>query len=783
MNNTLGLAICNNYIKELETVVKQLAYEEILTFPVPTICLNTNKSVKTSINEKINKIREQVGELIILIPNSCIGCEFTVCNHVCSECTLHSTCLELIIPKSFIDQLILEGNFIITPGWLYNWKQIVFDTWKFNENQVKSYFNNNSKRICVLNTGIYDDFQTYLDEFKLIVNEEINIINIGLDFFSFKVEKIINQWIGKRESIKFKDARKRMADYSMAFEIFKDVSSQTSEKQLIFNISNLFTLLFSPQNIVYTPIYNNEMGNPEVYSENDNLSESLKKNGNKVDFELLESKKGFRIIASYNNEKLGIIEVDDVLFTEHIDSYISLISSIASVLGLLIYNAREYGKILKEKVEILSKSEKDLKKKNEELQLLYQELQSSEEEIRASVDDLRIKADELEIINQELEEAKLRAEESDRLKTSFLHNMSHEIRTPLNAIIGFSEMMVFNFNDKAKLSHFAGIIDKRGHDLLEIVDEILDISRIESNQMLLHFENCNLQILLNDVFEFFIEYQKNINKEQIKFTVKNLYLIDNLIIHTDGLKLKQILINLINNAFKFTHKGLIEFGIQKIENKQLFFYVKDTGIGIPKEKFEYIFERFVQENSDITRLYGGAGLGLSIVSGLLNLLKGNIWLESELDKGSCFYFTIPYEVVLSEANPLEVANNKVTAPDKGKILIVEDDKFNTEYLKEVLFTLPYEIMHVSTGKEAIEKSLQIDFNLVLMDIRLPDISGFETTRLIKAHKPQMVIIAQSAYATANDRSLALESGCIDFLSKPIKRDMILSKIRTYLSYF
>jgi PAS domain S-box-containing protein len=241
--------------------------------------------------------------------------------------------------------------------------------------------------------------------------------------------------------------------------------------------------------------------------------------------------------------------------------------------------------------------------------------------------------------------AKERAEQSDRLKTAFLRGMSHEIRTPMNAIIGFSELMVSEFNDKAKLEAFSKIIHNQCLDLLSIIDGIIDIAKIESGILSICLTNCNLMDLFKELKIFFEDYKKRLDKLSIEFELNiNSYPPD-IIIKIDVIKLRQIFINLINNAFKFSEEGKIEAGCKSDENHELIFFVSDTGIGIPADKQKIIFDRFLKLNQDTNKYQIGSGLGLSIVKELIDLMGGKIWLESEPDKGSTFYFSIPYQIV------------------------------------------------------------------------------------------------------------------------------------------
>jgi signal transduction histidine kinase len=270
-------------------------------------------------------------------------------------------------------------------------------------------------------------------------------------------------------------------------------------------------------------------------------------------------------------------------------------------------------------------------------------MEQKQEEITVQFEELSKYKNSLELIVDErtadLRAAKDKAEESDKLKTAFLQNMSHEIRTPLNAIMGFSELLDESFEDKETLVNYATIIKQKGNDLLDIINGILDISKIETGSLGIILESCRIEDLFKEIETFFNEYQQRLNKGHILFILNNQTKLNDEITLDIG-KVKQVIINLVNNAFKFTPKGKIEFGCRLKDSNHLEFYVSDTGIGIPPDKKELVFERFRQIGELHYR--EGAGLGLSISKGLIELLGGEIWLTSELEKGTTFYFTAPF---------------------------------------------------------------------------------------------------------------------------------------------
>ncbi len=385
---------------------------------------------------------------------------------------------------------------------------------------------------------------------------------------------------------------------------------------------------------------------------------------------------------------------------------------------------------------------------------------------------------------EELIVAKEKAEESDKLKSAFLANMSHEIRTPMNAILGFSELLTQPCQSEEKKTRFSNLIKERSLDLLRIIEDILDISKIEMGQMTLRESQTDIEGLLVELFTYHRLRQENLRPDA-KF---NLLLnidqsIKNFSILIDAQRLKQILMNFIDNAFKFTLNGSIELGCQ-LKGNDILFSVSDTGIGIPPEKQHIIFDRFRQaDDSFASRRFGGTGLGLSIARGLSDLMQGKIWLTSEENVGTTFYFSLPY-MESENVNPEMTANElqQNFCWNNKTFLIVEDDEGSAEFLSEILLITQASILNAYNGKEAInifEANPMID--LVLLDIRLPDESGLNIAQTMKKIKPHVPIIAQTAYASNNDRIECLQAGCNDFIAKPIQYKELIALLAQHLT--
>lgn len=386
---------------------------------------------------------------------------------------------------------------------------------------------------------------------------------------------------------------------------------------------------------------------------------------------------------------------------------------------------------------------------------------------------------ERKLVESELIKAKEKAEESDRLKSAFLTNMSHEIRTPMNGILGFAELLKEPNLSSDDLQDYIQVIQISGERMLNTINSIMDISKIESGLIQIDIGEADINEKMEFTYKFF---KPEAHIKGLQLILKTSLPDKEAFIKTDNEKVFGILTNLVRNAIKFTFDGSIEFGYEK-KGDYLEFFVKDTGVGIPDNQKELIFERFRQGSESHDRGYEGSGLGLSITKTYVTMLGGKIWVESEEGTGSTFYFTIPYNTVAKEEMELL---NTVTQEHKEiqlnslKILIVEDDEISYSLLTRMLRNINKKVLHAITGVEAVEACRNNpDIDLVLMDIRMPKMDGNEATRQIRQFNKDVIIIAQTAFAFEGDREKAMEAGCNDYISKPINRDFLLALIQKY----
>jgi signal transduction histidine kinase/CheY-like chemotaxis protein len=390
--------------------------------------------------------------------------------------------------------------------------------------------------------------------------------------------------------------------------------------------------------------------------------------------------------------------------------------------------------------------------------------------------ELKRRKDTEEELNLALEKAK----ESNRLKSAFLANMSHEIRTPMNAILGFTELIFKDNLVPEKKNLFGEIVETNSKLLLSLINDIIDISKIESGQLEVLPEEFDLQEELIEIYKLF---ENQIKNKSLEFHLQIDAELENQVVFSDPFRVKQIFTNLLTNAIKFTDSGYIEMGAV-FKYPFIEFYVKDTGEGIAKREQELIFERFIQSKiQDIDKVHKGTGLGLAISKALAMKLGGHIGVDTKLGKGSRFFFTIPHNKMntIAPDNDIEESFASNIKLDNLNILIAEDEDSNYIFFEEILENSNVNLIRTFNGNETVEKvKSDSSIDLIFMDIRMPGMDGLNAASAIRKFNKDVIIIAQTAYAMIGDKEKAIQSGCNDYISKPFKSSDIISLINTYL---
>ncbi|MBN1597963.1 MAG: response regulator [Bacteroidales bacterium] len=469
---------------------------------------------------------------------------------------------------------------------------------------------------------------------------------------------------------------------------------------------------------------------------------------------------------------------------------IIIILIINTIIRLRLRFFKENEKILKNKVhertleleenqiEIIAQKE-ELERQRDALNELNKKLEEQNREIIQHRNHLE---DIVENRTKELIQAKVKAEESDRLKSMFLANMSHEIRTPMNAILGFSSLLNKpDITEREKIT-FINYINTNGESLLRLIEDIIDISQIQTHQLKFNIQSFVIDDLLQQLYQ---QYKYTADEKGIQLQLK---IPDKkTIIYSDITRLKQIINNLLSNAFKFTDKGSVSFGYRQDTNNTIEFFVQDTGIGIAEDIIDEIFNKFIKDERSMLKKYRGNGLGLSISKSLVELMGGKIWVQSKFGSGSTFYFCIPVrtnlnEVKISDESYKELSNEKPYLGGK-KVLIVEDEEANRRLLMIFMKDTSSEVIVAENGKEAVDivEKYQGNINIILMDIKMPVMDGITALKHIKKKYKHIPIIAQTAFVQEHEKQRFLSEGFIDLITKPINRSVLYNTVQYHIS--
>ncbi len=491
------------------------------------------------------------------------------------------------------------------------------------------------------------------------------------------------------------------------------------------------------------------------------------------------------IVFSFYLFRINILKNQNIVLEQRVQRRTRELS------GLNTELVEKHNRILLQNEEILEQN-KEIFNKTEEISVQKELLEEQKTKVEKAYDELSQYRNKLEELvderTKELIYAKEKAEESDELKSSFLANLSHEIRTPLNSIIGFTGLFFDSEVDDKERKTFKSIIDSSSNTLLNLINDIIDFSKIEAKHLDIHIDDVYINSIFNElekIYNLELKRQQTGDQKNIDFRLSLDKNIRSLIIKTDEIRLKQILSNLINNAIKFTDEGYIEVGckMSETESNMLVIFVKDTGIGIKPKDQQIIFHRFRKIEDDRDYLYRGAGLGLTICQHLVQLLGGKIWVESSPESGSIFKFSIPLDhstkvEILDAGLPVEHEMPDLT---KKTILVVEDDYANYSYLLRILLKTKATVIHALNGKQGLEMYIDNpEIDMILMDIKMPVMNGIEALKELQKLKIDIPVIAQTAYAFSNEIRKIRDVGFDDFISKPIAAKDLYSLISKHM---
>ncbi len=651
--------------------------------------------------------------------------------------------------------------------------------WKNNENWTVEFVSKNAEYILgypaeeFLESKIAYAEIIYSDDIQSVTDEVIKNSKDGIDFFSHKPYRLITKageikWFNDNTYIR-RDTNGNITHYE---GIIVDITKQIKLDNLLTEKNKKLLLLNKELEYKTNILKENEKKFEAITNQSNNGITVADIEGNYVFVN-----PAFCKMSGYSKEELLQKTIYNMMSADQskASSYDSsdLYEGRPIKVNLQKKNGKKYltevtGKVLKINNEAyILGTVRDITVETEfqrKLQQQNEEYASLNEEYRTA--------------NEELTRSKEKAEESDKLKTEFFNNMSHEIRTPLNGILGFTDLLKSTDLTDRKRDQFISIIQNSGNQLLRIIDDIIEISMLETKQVKTIVEEVSLNQLLLELFSVFDIKAK---ESQIPLYLQRPLNDIESTIFTDQTKLNKILGNLLENALKFTNAGFVEFGYKLIENKdesELEIYVKDTGIGIKPEKQELIFQRFSQEEKDLSQKVGGLGLGLSIAKENTELIGGKITLESKKGEGTVFYVRIPYKPV----NTTVIGNNR---QKKHTILIAEDEEVNYMYLEAVITEVSdfdCLVIHAKNGVEAVEICKNnTEITCVLMDLKMPVMDGFEATERIKKENRNLPIIVQTASPLLEDKNKAELAGCDDYILKPVDKQILLNTLNKYIN--
>lgn len=765
MDNKLCILICESFKAEVESMLGVLKNGEIEFKYYSMDCINCNRQRQKLYDGLIAS--GYCNDSVILLPTQK---GYGKDENLAGE-SIFNSCFSLLAGGDLINYLSSMGYYLTTPGWLKRWKHIIIDIYGFNQENAREFFSEYCKKVVLIDSGVYSNILLDLIEFSEYIGMKYEIIDVGLDCFSSTINNSYKNWKVNRLEYILNLKNKQVTDYALVFDFLEKKATLLKREDLIKNIFTLFEMLTGAKHLAFLPII--EHKKEEIIFHQEKLYKSELYDIDNSEFRqsyfLTSSGAGFIFKITFNNELMGYMEVEDIMFPNYMESYLDLSKTIMIILGIMLFNSKIYEKLIDTNEELLSL--------NNELEVLVDKRTSQLLEVNGSLEETNCMLEE-EIEEHKLTETKLKAakEEAERAnlaKSQFLANMSHEIRTPMNGVMGMTSLLEFSKLTDEQI-HIVKMIETSSKHLLQIINDILDLSVMDVGKIELKPERVNIFSLMNESRNLFTYLAEN---KGLKLEI----IVDNNLpneIMLDRGRLMQVLSNLIGNAIKFTEKGKIQVSVDKVEDKankvKLMFSIKDTGIGIKEEDIPRLFNYFTQLDISASKKFQGTGLGLAISKNIVELMGGEISVESQYGKGSTFYFNCLFDIASDSEESSSI--QKVCIDNKSypetRILQVEDDIISQRFMNQLCKIAGWKIKIASNGLEALNILENEDFDIILMDIQMPDMSGIELTKIIREKEKltgkHITIIAMTAYAMGGDRDICINTGMDDYISKPIE---------------
>jgi len=723
------LLCCVNYRREFSAILAELAIEaEVACFG--DFCAMSGGCLKQKMSRRAEQWLAQSAALDCFISDGCPDFCDDVQNH--DNINLHRIpqCLSWLLNKTLVEEMLASGAYIVSPSWLEKWKFQVMKRWKFDKVTARQFFGEFAKELVLLDTGMYGDCTKKMLEFSAYVDIPWRIVPVGLEHLQLHLERELLRNNLRLESEKIKDQSRQNADYAMLVDITGKISQLTTQEDAINEIFSTVTMLTGAAQLAFIPVQSGKTGAaktiPQAFICEEITDLEINESGG---YRMLANEASFRLYIRYHGDLLGVLDVYEIPLPKFISHYLKLLRFLAGVFALALDNARKYEKILEDA--------------------------------------------------EHLATAKEQAEAANLAKGKFLANMSHELKTPLNGIISMTELATSS-TDEAEKREYLFMANYSAKTLLKIINDILEYSRMVSGKMELENTSFSLQALAQEAFNLTkaIAFQKEISFHLI---------IDDAIpdeLWGDAFRIKQVLLNLLGNAVKFTDRGRVIFKIKllKIDDKMisLKFFVIDTGVGIAEADVRELFQDFSQVGNIYGKKMSGTGLGLSISKKIVQMMGGQIGVKSRLGKGSCFSFDIHLSQpsAVSSSNPRE-EKNKLTQFN-GRILLVDDDPVGLIYGKKLLTMAGMDVDTAEDGKSALEACQDNQYDVIFLDIQMPDIDGYQVAEAIRLMEKKSglrsVIIALTAYSLQDEAEQCCQHGIDDLLGKPMRIEEVMEKI-------